>query len=360
MNRLFIPLVAALAVAAGSFTCSTEPAESTLKDALTTKPEAPVFKEYRAVSPTEVDFHFSKPVKVAAISFEPPQTVAETVVEQEVVRVLFAEPLPEGREITVDLLVEDDEANTLNVVTPFRTKNAHVPAMLINELRTVYSKPKSEFVEFVAKEAGNLGALRLYIAGVNSKELPTEPVYEFPAVQVKAGEYIVLHLRSLEDEIDLIRDEVDSDLALSEGTDSSPEARDLWVPGSAKLLHTTDAVWLTDQDDAVIDAVLLSETSGAEWSKAVYAEAAGLLGGVGAWLPPSGEAPEGYVPAPADAVPTDTVKTAVTRSVSRDEAAVDSNTLKDWYVTATGKSGATPGGPNSPRPSAAPSVKRRR
>jgi hypothetical protein len=138
-------------------------------------------------------------------------------------------------------------------------------------------------------------------------------------------------------------DETGSDLNLSGGTDAVAGARDFWIPGGEKLLHKTDAVYFLDQDDRVVDGVMLSEHPDPWWNKAYLVEAADFLFGKEAWV-----SPEGKIPGPGDAVSTGSIKTAMTRSVSRDENMEDSNQAADWFITAT--SGITPGKPNKPRP----------
>jgi hypothetical protein len=220
-----------------------------------------------------------------------------------------------------------------------------MPSLVFNELRTEYSKPKVEFVEFLSKGAGNLGAMRLFIAGHSL----TTPVYEFPPAEVGAGEYIVLHLRTLEEDC---RDETGKNPALSGGTDAHDGARDFWLPGNKKTLHKTDALWLVDQDDKIIDAILLSETSGAAWKSGKVAEAANLLGGKKAWLPKPGGAsgetsgsplPAEWPPYPSDAVIA--AGTTATRTICRDESIPPKPCAGNWYITAT--SSATPGRPNN-------------
>jgi hypothetical protein len=300
---------------------------------------APVFISCRAVSPTEIDFHFSTAVRVLSLNFSP-DLEAGTSSEGNMVRVSLASAAGEGARLTADLLVEDARGNTLNVLVPLRARNDRMPPFLINELRTEHSKPKTEFIELKTTGPGSLGALRLFIAGNAKQPL----VYEFPPAEVKKGEYIVIHLRNIEEGT---ADETGADTGISGGADAQGDARDFWIPGSGKLLHKTDAVYFLDQDDRVIDGVMLSENPDPRWKKDHFAQAAEFLHGQGAWaqIPPGDTG--GAVPGPADAVHTAAVKTAMTRSVSRDETAADTNTAADWYVTATG--GATPGKPNNPK-----------
>ncbi|MDR0876959.1 MAG: hypothetical protein LBN21_02815 [Treponema sp.] len=321
------PLIALAVLLCG---CSTGEAIGQL---LGQSSQAPVFMQCRAVSPTEISFQFSLPVTVVTINFDPAVPV-ESVDGGDLVTVKLAGGLGAGERITADILVEDENGNTLNVLVPLRTRNDRLPAFRINELRTEYSKPKAEFIEIKTLSAGNLGGLRLYIAGNVKQPL----VYEFAPTEVRTGEYILIHLRTVEEGT---VDETGSDLALSGGTDAVAGARDFWVHGTDKLLHKTDAVWFADQDDRIIDAVLLSETADPWWSKDQFIQAAELFCDQGAWV-----SSDGKIAGPADAVRSANIKTAMTRSISRDETVPDTNTASDWYITAT--SGITPGKPNNP------------
>ena len=297
------------------------------------KSEPPVFLSCQAVSETEINFRFSLPVKVVSLNFNPAITL-DGVEDGSTIRVTFSNGPGAGERLTADLLAEDDSGNTINVLVPFLTRNDRIPPLLINEIRTEYSKPKCEFIELKTMQAGNLGALRLFIAGNYKAPM----VYEFPPVEVAAGEYITLHLRTTEE---TNRDELGGSLDASGGADSSPTARDLWIPGSSKMLHKTDVIYLLDQDDRVIDSVLLSENADPWWNKDYFAEAAELLFNAGAWKSSSGK-----ICSPADAVSSS--GTTLTRTICRDEALKQSSgTAADWYITAN--SSATPGKENNPK-----------
>jgi hypothetical protein len=259
------------------------------------------------------------------------------------VLIILTEPLKEGEKIIADILVEDENRNTLNVLVPFRARNDRMPQLVINELRTEYASasgrnpPRVESVEFLAKSSGNLGALRLFIAG-NSL---TEPVFEFPPTEVRAGEYIVLHLRTM---LEGSVDETGNNLALSGGAEALPDARDFWVPGTTKLLRKTEIVYLVDQDDRIIDAVLLSENPGSTWGKASLTTAAEFIASQRAWLPSEHNAGEPYTLTPSDAIISKS--TTATRTICRDETLENTRCARNWYTTVT--SGATLGKPNNP------------
>jgi hypothetical protein len=211
-----------------------------------------------------------------------------------------------------------------------------MPELVINEVRTENSSPKAEFIEFKMKTAGNLGAMRVFILGNTNATKQT--IYEFMPVEVKKDEYVVLHLRKVEEKC---RDEYGTDLSESGGADSSTTARDFWLPGDDNLLHKeATVIYVLDQDDRVLDAVMFSTTSNSSWNKDYFAEAADFLFRQDAW-----KSANGNVGSPADAL--NSAGTTATRTICRDETAEDTNTASDWYVTAT--SSATPGKPNNPK-----------
>jgi hypothetical protein len=295
--------------------------------------EAPVFLSCKAVSETEIDFRFSLPVKVTSLHFSP-EIQLGAIENGSTVRVSFSGGPGPGERVTVDLIAEDDNGNTINVLVPFRTRNDRLPSLLITELRTEYSKPKCEFIELKALAAGNLGALKVFVVGNYKAPL----IYEFPSIEVARGEYITLHLRTTEESN---RDELGRSLEESGGADSSPTARDIWIPGSAKLLHKTDAVYLLDQDDSVVDAVMLSENADPWWNKDYFAEAAEFLYNAAAW-----KSPDDKICDPSKAVQS--TGTTLTRTICRDESlGKNSGTAADWYITAN--SSASPGKPNNPK-----------
>jgi len=291
----------------------------------------PVFSGVRALSSTQIAFDFSLPVHATSVHFDPP---AEVVYIEEGQRLIVTvkDPLPEGSPIMADLLVADEKGNTLSVLTPFRARNDRLPSLHITEIRTEYSKPKVEFIEIFTTSAGNLGALSV-ITALNGID---RPIYEFPPIEVAQGEYIVLHLRTLED---ACVDELTGDVSRSAGIDASPLARDLWMSGSEERLRKTDGVALLDQDGTVLDAVLFSEYTTGDWLKNELATCSSFLAGASAWTKKDGQS--GPVQ-PQDALGS--AATTTTRTICRDELVQDSNRAGDWYVTVTG--GATPGLPN--------------
>ena len=300
---------------------------------------AVLYLGYRAVSEDVIEFEFSEAVEIKHLSFTPHLEVA-SVEDGVIVQVRLEGSAEPGALIKVDLLAEDERKNSIHVIDSLRTKNNRMPQLVINELCTEKgsgnSINKAEFIEFKLNSGGNLGAMRVVIHG--NTNAARETVYEFLPCEVEKDEYVVLHLRTLEDSC---RDEYGSDLALSGGENAKPTARDFWMPGSSKLVHKeAAAVYVLDQDDRVLAAVMISDKNDSSWDKDYFTEAARMLHSQGAWKSPDGQA---GVPATA----ARSAGTTNTRTICRDETIVNTNTAADWYVTAT--SSATPGLPNNPK-----------
>ena len=308
------------------------PPESEILD----ETQIPEFLGFSAVSEREIIFEFSLPVRVLDLTFDPENEIEE-IEEGSEVRIILADSFESGQLVEAGILIENDDGDSFNELIYFRAMNSRVPILVINELRTQFSGSAltSEFIEFKILSEGNLGGLRVYAESNYKNPL----IYQFEPVEVEEGEYVVLHLRTLEDSC---IDEYGDDLDESGGNDSSPTARDFWIPGSAKLLRKTDVVYVLDQDDNVLDAVMIAEKQDTFWEKDYFAAAAEFLYQKGAWVSAGDE-----IPGPADAVNSSGIGTVITRSISRDETSENTRSAADWYTTAS--KGATPGRENTPR-----------
>jgi hypothetical protein len=334
--KAFLPSCMAVVLSAMLMSCADDAAINTVMGG---NAEAPAFIAYRSISGTEIAFQFSVPVKVVDVHLDKEVEFEAFPEDYDPVIVLkFLSECAGGESITASFLVEDADGNTLDLLVPFKTRNRRVPKLLFNEIRLNYNNPSVEFIEILAKSGGNMGAIRLFAAGTSTEDA----VYEFPPVEVKDGEYITLHLRTLDPTIEV--DELDDELGksgASKGPDANNEARDLWVPGAEKILHTADVIYMLDQDDNIIDALLIAKDA-SDWSKnKKLSEAAEFVAKQGAWLNKGGETV-------TTVDYTDIVSSngaTLTRTLCRDEAVEDSNTLKDWYICDTSK--ASPGKKNS-------------
>ena len=300
---------------------------------------AVLYLGYRAVSEDVIEFEFSESVEVKNLSFTPHLEVS-SIENGATVQVRLEGSVEPGALIKVDLLAEDERNNSIHVITSLRTKNNRMPQLVINEICTEKGSGnninRAEFIEFRLNSDGNLGGMRVVING--NTNASRETVYEFLPCEVKRGEYVVLHLRTLEDSC---RDEYGSNLALSGGANAKPTARDFWVPGSSKLMHKeATAIYVLYQDDRVLAALMISDKNDSSWDKDYFAEAAQMLFSQGAW-----KSPDGQISTPATAARS--AGTTNTRTICRDETVENTNTAADWYVAAT--SSATPGELNNPK-----------
>ena len=316
MKKYFLLL--GLGILLGSCSTPETPGASPVKGSSSS---ALLYLNCRAVSQEEVEFVFSRPVTIKYLNFDPELPVDSTE-NGSVVKVKFKEKTESGKLINANLLAEDEKKNTLNVLVSFRTRNDRMPKLVINEVCTETASAKAgkkeEFIEFKTKSAGNLGAMRVVINGNTAAAKQT--IYEFSPVDVKKDEYLVLHLRTYNPES---KDELTGRLDESVGVTASPEGRDFWIPGdAAKLLHKTAMIYVLDQDDNVIDAVILSENQDDWWTKDYFAETAAFLFNKEAW-----KSADGNICSPQDAVAS--AKATNTRTICRDETVEDTDTAKD-------------------------------
>jgi hypothetical protein len=322
--------------------------------------ETPVFLGCKALDGRTISFDFSIPVKVASLVFSDGSTVAG-IKEGATVTASLAEALPAGARVSADILVKDKNGSSLNVLTNFRARNDQMPRIIISEVRANKSfsasakapVARAEFVEFLPLEAGNLGGLRLF---VTSPAKNGKLVYEFPPVEVKQGDYIVVHLQ---DKAGNGVDETGERLNLSPETgqladsggtiktwttEASSGARDLWIPASRKN-HSSyysskkpGVIYFMDQDEEVLDALVFHAAEG-DWDNDAVRDAAALLAGKGAWK--SGLAADAFR---ADRQsPTQTI----CRKTGPGNSLIDSNSAADWYIASKASPGSSNAGPKA-------------
>jgi len=333
MKKIIYFLLLGACVVFGS--CSTGDAASAAQ-MLGGSSQALLYHTCRAVSQNEIEFEFSQPVTVKSLNFEPAVEIAE-IQEGSTVKVKLEKETEPGMLFTADLLAEDEKKNTINVLVSFRSRNNRMPELVINELCTENgnnTNKRTEFIELKMKTAGNLGGMRVVINGNSTASKLT--VYEFSPIEVSENEYVTLHLRTREESS---KSEYGGNKAESGGANSSPTAWDFWIAGDTKLMQkAATTVYVLDQDDNVLDAVMISANPTASWDKDYFAEAANFLFEQEAW-----KSADGKVCGPADSVIS--ADATNTRTICRNENAVDTNTAADWYITAG--SGATPGKENN-------------
>jgi hypothetical protein len=150
--------------------------------------------------------------------------------EAESLVVEFASDQAAGADYSLAGEVDDAHGNRTRFLVRFSGWNDRAPPLLISEVQTgknsSKTKPHRDFVELEALADGNLGGEELSWA--SSVKTAT---YRFPGIEVKKGDFIVLHLapEGIAEEVD----ERGSDLSASGGIDSSATGRDLWCASMA-------------------------------------------------------------------------------------------------------------------------------
>lgn len=223
-------------------------------------------------------------------------------------------------------VVEDSRGNSLSFSSGFSGYNDNLPGIVLSEVRTEYSKPKLEFIELYVLESGNLGGMVLEVYyGAKKNE------FIFPSTEVTQGEYIVLHMRTVEETEDELED-----VTVCKAADSCPVARDLWFPSESKAIGKTGVILLRERENgSLCDALLYAESSKSYWPQDSMKEAAREAFLAGIWK----EGDETDLAVCSD-------KCTTTRTLSRQN--YDEEGPAAWIVVAT--SSATPGAPNSNKP----------
>lgn len=263
------------------------------------------------------------------------------------VQVVFTESqqLEMGATYIFSGIAHDQEGNSLLFQVPFYGFNRNVAGVVLSEVSSEYDKPKVEFIELYVHRSGNLAGIELYSVNKNFK-------YVFPAVEVSAGEYIVLHMRTLEEESGHV-DELDNNLSASTASDSCTGVRDLWVSSTSEIIGTSDVLVLRERAKGkLMDALLYISPKVSDTSKKKILPAGEDVIAEGGWI--AGEDGESWLSSDG--------MTTVNRSLSRQnileiqQAATALQEIpvasKDaWIVTMNHKQtkepGVTPGLPNS-------------
>ncbi|MGP1587743.1 MAG: hypothetical protein ACTTHG_05305 [Treponemataceae bacterium] len=296
---------------------------------LTGNYESPKLLSLEITSESEAYITFSKQIKFEKLCIKEIETNSIINFEQKDLKngawkINFAKTLSCANIYQIEGNAVDTRGNTLYFKDKFQGFNSRIPKVIINEIRTESSKTKSEFIELKSLESGNLGGMELISAydGI-------EKNYILPPAEVKKDEFIVIHMKKMdEDNVD----ELGDDISLSEGSESIKNARDLWVENIDTRIGKSDVILLkTRVNGKIMDSVLFCESKIEDWKKEFLKECAKLAFESGTWK-------EGF--SAKDAACSDGV--TVTRTLSRQSV---ENGKNCWIVTANGK--CTPGAENS-------------
>ena len=215
--------------------------------------------------------------------------------------------------------VSDMTHTTLDFVFSFKGINTRPAQLRITEVRPLYSsKPKSEFIELLVTESGNLSGITL--VNVGDKKAPH---YTFPACEAEKGELIVYHFRSVEDGI---ADEI-SKKTVSGGTQACSHARDFWGPYTSIPRRNANAILLkTSMNGSVQDAVLYCTQKEYEkkgktaWQGDLLLAAAQEAAHTGAWQG-RGDVKDAVI-----------VPLTASKSLKRKRVHAETNNAKSWIV----------------------------
>lgn len=185
----------------------------------------------------------------------------------------FENPTLVGKAYELYGVVEDECGNSLTFTVAFTGFNPKVPSLLITEVQIKYTKAKlksgdeyrSEFVEILALEDGNLAGLRLISASDGEKK-----AYNFPGIEVHKDEVILLHLRNAGNGC---LSELDDNLDAAKGTFSAAGIRDLWAEdNSAHFNDSDDVIIIEDKASGkIIDGFMYSSGEAEAWKEAASA-----------------------------------------------------------------------------------------
>ncbi len=285
--------------------------------------ESPKFLELKVNSENSLQLLFSTSINLENLKIYPLDESQEIQVESKD----LGEGLWQINSVTdfdcrktylIEGYVLDERGNSLYFKDSFTGFNGRVPKVVINEIRTEYSKPKVEFIELKVLSDGNLGGMELITASDGS-----ENSYVIPSVEVKSGDYVVIHYRNIEEGC---IDELENDKELSTATESS-SARDLWIENSSARIAKSDVIILKERIQGnIADGIIFTESSFSAWKTDYMAECAEVLISSEVW---SGES-----------VISDGLTT--TRTLSRQNLNKDKSA---WIVVGTSQ--ATPGKENS-------------
>ena len=243
--------------------------------------------------------------------------------------VIPAAPISIGVPFVLRGSVSDTKHSVLDFALPFEGSNTRPAKLRITEIRPLYSsKPKSEFIEFIVMESGNLAGIT--ITNVGDKQ---NPHYRFPAAEVSAGETVVYHWRSVEEGI---RDEL-TVKTISGGTQACSAARDFWGPHTSLPKRNANVILIkTGSDGDIQDAVLyctekefVKRSAAPAWNDEELVREAELAVASGVWR---GEAVlKDAVIAPI------TASKSLVRSTKTGVNKADSWTLRNWKDVTMGK-----------------------
>lgn len=181
-----------------------------------------------------------------------------------------------GIDYKVEGMAFDSAGNSLTFSVPFKGFNSNPAKVIITELRNAYGTKtskgekvhRSEFVELYVLKDGNLSGLEVVSAANGDKTK-----FVLPAVEVKEGDYVTMHMRMIIAEGldgEGMHNELGDNLKISTHEDSCDSARDLWSECTKKPFASSDIVVLRNSNNSeILDAVVFAKSDCTEWKKGI-------------------------------------------------------------------------------------------
>lgn len=196
-----------------------------------------------------------------------------------------------GIDYKVEGMAFDSAGNSLTFSVPFKGFNNNPAKVIITELRNSYGTKtiketkekvhRSEFVELYVLKGGNLSGLEVISAANGDKTK-----FVLPAVEVKEGDYVTLHMRTIVAEGldgEGMHNELGDNLKISTHEDSCDNARDLWSECTKKPFAASDIVVLRNSNNSeILDAVVFAKSDCTEWKKGI-SDFASIVSESGIW-----------------------------------------------------------------------------
>lgn len=190
--------------------------------------------------------------------------------ENKTVKIIIDEKTEIGKKYEIYGVVEDKIGNSLTFCVPFIGYNSKIPKLLITEIHPAMAsqnkndKEKNvrrvEYVKFLALTDGNLSGLK-FCSGLYGESKD----YDFPAVEVKSGEFFTLHLR---EKGDGCISEEGEDFTLAFAPYTSKFLRDLWRLSDDKSIGDKKDILVVKNSitGELYDAIMYSDGSFENWS----------------------------------------------------------------------------------------------
>lgn len=291
----------------------------------------PVFLSIAVNNSRSVALEFSEPVEYCRESYSCSPALALSAdgprSSQQQLELSFRDEMQPGTEYSLECSVRDAAGNTHTVLAKFFGFNPHVPEVRLNEITTQGSTSNPDKVELLVLEDGNTAGL-CFIDG--TRDL-IRNCKIFPAIEVTAGDYIVIHCRPTgrPDEID----ETDSPLQCS-AEEATMEAWDVWLEGASGLSGNNGVLTVYSHSNGrLLDGFLYSNrTSSSDEYYRGFGSRDTMDRADQLWLA-DGWTAAGRLIAPEDAVNPD--DSTATRSMCRAPGAADTDCAADWYIVDT-------------------------